>query len=123
MNAQLTLPDTRGMRPRRSGDLMVDALEWIDANRSAWMDIARAAHTDAVTIKRVRVKRYLEDMRVSPKVASAGPVKLPNAFSAPFGRILRAWYPDLAEYIPLGHSKTDGCSIPPRPTWAALRWQ
>ncbi len=120
---QMTFPDTRAMTPLASRDLMADALAWIDANKGAWRTLVRIAKTEALTIRRVRVKSYIEELRGMRGVDNpdtASPVKLPNAFSAPFGRILAAWYPDLTEYIPLHRSKADGCVIPPCPKWARL---
>jgi hypothetical protein len=116
---QLTLPDTRGLKPRKSRDLLADALEWIDQNRAGWKYAVAYAHDDARNLGRVRIKKYIEDLRDEDGVHSVtGSVfKLPNAFSAPFGRILAAWYPDLADSIPMHHSKVDGCVVPPVPRW------
>ena len=117
MMTQLQLPDTRSLEAQRPRDLMEDALVWIERNPEAWQRLVRLAHTDAERGGRVRVKSYIEFLRISPLVrhVTGSPVKLPNAYSAPFGRILRAWYPELAEFIPLAHSKTDGLVIPERP--------
>lgn len=122
MIGQMQLPDTRSMKAERPRTLMEKALAWIEDNPFGWTYIVTQARFDARTRERVRVKKYIEDLRdaagVSP--ASGSPVKLPNAFSAPFGRILAAWYPELDQHIPLASSKVDGVVIPPRPEWAAL---
>ena len=98
--------------------LLLTALSWIDSNRAAWTMLVRWAHADAGSLGRVRVKRYMEDLRCSPLVASERGVKLPNALSPAFGRILAAWYPAIAHAVPLASSKLDGMGIPPRPLWA-----
>lgn len=98
--------------------LLLATLAWIDSNRAAWTMLVRWAHQDAQQLGRVRVKRYLEDLRCSPLVASGRGVKLPNAMSASIGRILAAWYPGIANAIPTASSKLDGLTIPPRPVWA-----
>lgn len=115
---QLTLADTRSLEAQRPRDLMGDALTWIDTNREAWEYLVRVARDDAHRIKRVRVKSYIEDLRTRRLPYATRYIKLPNAFSAPLGRILASWYPDIAPYIPLKHSKTDGCAVPPCPAWA-----
>jgi hypothetical protein len=108
------------MKAQRPRDVMADALEWIEQNRFGWTTIVHRAGRDARTLGRVRIKKYIEDLRDDSRVDNrAGrPVKLPNAFSAPFGRILAAWYPELADAIPMQHSKVDGCVVPPRPEWS-----
>lgn len=117
---QLTLPDTSRMEAQRPRDLMADAVAWIEDNRDAWRYIVSEARHDAATLRRVRVKSYIEVLRYCNRVTrpDGSPVKLPNAYSAPIGRLLAAWYPDLAHAVPLGHSKTDRCEIPPAPSWA-----
>lgn len=117
MTAQLAL-DLRSLKAQRSRDLMADALAWIDANRSAWTNIVMIAEADAARYGRVRVKHAIETVRFGPVAATDKRPKLPNAYSAPFGRILASWYPHLAEAVPLHNSKCDGCSIPPKPVWA-----
>jgi len=98
--------------------LLTATLAWIDTNRAAWTMLVRWAHLDAETLRRVRVKRYLEDIRCSPLVESGRGIKVPNAMSASIGRILAAWYPHIANAIPTATSKLDGLIIPPRPVWA-----
>lgn len=117
---QLTLPDTRALKPTSSRDLMADALLWIGDNTYGWLRFAMRAIEDGRATGHVSVKRNIEDLRRSPYVSGVGAIKLPNAYSAPFGRILRAWYPELAGCIPMHVSKVDGCAIPPCPEWARL---
>ena len=107
---------TRKLEPQSPRQLMEAALTWITVNPAAWSLFVEYAHQDAARYGIVRVKRYIEDIRMSPLVArpdKAG-VKLPNAFSSAFSRILAAWYPELAPYIPTASSKLDGVVIPPR---------
>ena len=117
MNAhQLELPDTRSLKPQTPRQLLEDALRWIEENHGPWMRLVAYAKHDAEFGGRVRVKSYVEALRMHYDVEHAqGPIKLPNALSAPFGRILAAWYPELAPYIPLAHSKLDGLTIPAKP--------
>lgn len=93
--------------------MMTDAVEWIDENPLGWAFIVASARDDANRRGRVRIKRYIEDLRDDPSVVrQQGPVKIQNALSAPFGRILAAWYPELAPCIPMHSSKTDGVVVP-----------
>lgn len=112
---QLTLPETRTLRPQKPKDLLQDALAWIAENPKAWDFIVGAAQRDALECGCVRVKSYIEFLRYTPLPWATEVIKLPNAFSSAFGRILRAWHPELENYIPLQHSKLDGCAIPERP--------
>lgn len=118
MNAQLAF-DTRRLEPRDPRETIEDALRWIDANPDPWRSIVRMAHADAELYGRVRVKRYVEDLRQeSRSLTQTRPgAKLPNGLTPAFGRILAAWYPEIAPCVPLAHSKLDGCVIPgvPRP--------
>lgn len=113
-------PQLNFMAPRKARDMMADSLDWIAQNPNGWRLIVDSARRDVAAGNRVRIKRYIEDLRDSRFVSRQldKPFKLPNAYSAPFGRILAAWYPELAEYIPMAHSKTDGCIVPPAPMWA-----
>lgn len=117
---QLTLPDTSRMEAQRPRDLLAEAVAWADTNYYAWVWLVHAARRDAANCGRVRVKHYVEELRFSPDVqrGTGSPVKLPNSYSAAFTRILAAWYPDLAPFIPKAHSKLDGAVVPPAPTWA-----
>lgn len=117
MNAQTALDFSR-TEPQSPRELMESALAWIDSNRAAWSLLVEYAFRDADRLGRVRVKRYIEDLRCSPLVwHETGAVKLPNGYSSAFGRILAAWYPEVAPFVPLQSSKLDGCSIPPKPEW------
>lgn len=120
MNTQLALPDTRSMKAQSPQQLMEAALAWIEENYYGWTQVVHHARRDARDIGRVRVKSYIEELRYDARLAhySGGPVKLPNAFSAAFSRILVAWYPELAAAVPVAHSKLDGVTIPPAPLWA-----
>jgi hypothetical protein len=120
MNDQLTIPRMSRLEATSPKRLMTDAVAWIDANLYAWVWIVRQARLDADLLGRVRVKRYIEEVRYSPDVVRVtnSPVKVANALSAPLGRILAAWYPSLASSIPLTHSKLDGMIVPPCPDWA-----
>lgn len=111
---QLTFP-ARRLEPQSPRELMESALTWIAANPAAWSLLVEYAHQDAARLGRVRVKRYIEDLRCSPLVKSPdrGGVKLPNAYSAAFTRILAAWFPELAFAIPTAASKLDGVAVPP----------
>ena len=122
MIGQMELPDTRSMKAERPRTLMERALAWIEENYYGWTYIVVKARADARDRGRVRVKKYIEDLRDDTHLSrvAGSPVRLPNAYSAPFGRILAEWYPELAESVPLGHSKVDGLSIPPCPDWARL---
>lgn len=111
---QLTL-DTRSLEAQAPTELLEAALAWISANPKAWEFIVSAAQRDALDIGRVRVKWYLEALRYGNVEWATESVKVPNALSAPFGRILVAWHPELKPFVPLAHSKTDGMSVPPRP--------
>ena len=108
--------DTRKLEPQSPRQALEEALVWIAENPGAWDLIVEYAYRDAATLGRVRVKRYIEDLRCSPLVGrpNGSPVKLKNGLSAAFGRILRAWHPDIAECVPLAGSKLDGCVVPPR---------
>jgi len=117
MTEQLTIPfpplEAQGARR-----MMETALSWIEDNREGWRYIVDSARYDVDKHRRTRIKRYIEDLRDDVAVRhQSGPVKLQNALSAPFGRILAAWHPELAEYIPMHASKTDGIVIPARPRW------
>ena len=118
MMTQLAL-DTRRLEPESPRDLMASAITWIDGNRAAFALMVEYAHQDASRYGIVRVKRYIEDIRMSPLVKrpDGGVVKLKNALSAPLGRIIAAWYPDLAPFVPLAASKCDGVIVPPKPSW------
>lgn len=100
------------VKAQSSADLMEAALTWIRENPKAWETIVVASHQDSKYVRRVRIKSYIEGIRGNSMVNSSG-VKLRNAYSAPFGRILAAWYPELKAHIPLNRSKVDGCVIPP----------
>lgn len=115
MQTALDFTDPHLESPER---LLTATLAWIDSNRAAWTMLVRWAHLDAYAGRRVRVKRYLEDLRDSPLVESSRGLKIPNAISAAIGRILGRWYPAIANAIPTASSKLDGCTIPPRPLWA-----
>lgn len=115
MNAQLAF-DPRALTPDTAHDMLTSALVWIDENPGAWSLIVEWAHRDADRYGLVRVKRYIEDIRMSPLAArpnARGP-KIANANAAAFGRILAAWYEELAPFVPLQSSKLDGCVIPPK---------
>lgn len=107
---QLSFDDPRRMEPESAAGLMADALAWIDANPGAWKLLVEWAYRDAARYGRVRIKSYIEELRMSPMLNSPGnqPVKLKNALSAPFGRILRDRYPEIAPYVPIRSSKCDG---------------
>ena len=117
---QMMLPSMRRLEATSPKQLMTAALAWIEANYYAWTWIVRQARVDADLLGRVRVKRYIEEVRYSPDVVSVtkSPVKVANALSAPLGRILAAWYPSIAGSIPLTQSKLDGMTVPPCPDWA-----
>jgi len=112
---QLAFDDPRRMTADGSGDLMADALAWIEDNPGAWKLMVEWAYRDASRYGTVRIKAYVEELRLSPLVRrpTGQPVKLKNALSAPFGRIMRDRYPELAPYIPIRASKCDGTVIPP----------
>lgn len=110
---QLAFPDPTTLDSPRK--LMEAALTWIEANPEAWDWIVKAAQRDAIELGRVRVKSYIETLRFKPLPWATETIKLPNAFSAAFTRILAEWYPDLRNRIPRASSKLDGCAIPPRP--------
>jgi hypothetical protein len=108
--------DTRKLEPQSPRQLMESALTWITVNPAAWSLIVHTAHRDADRYGRVDVKLAISIVRRSPlctRPDKAG-VRLPNAFSSAFSRILAAWYPELAPYIPTASSKLDGVVIPPR---------
>lgn len=111
---QLTL-DTRRLEAQRPRDLMAEALAWIDENPKAWDWIVGAAQRDSLEIGTVRIKSYIEHLRYTPLPWANDVIKLPNAYSAPFGRILVAWHPELEPFVKLTHSKVDGCVLPERP--------
>lgn len=116
---QLAL-DTRSLEPVKARDLMEEAIEWIAANRAGWAYIVAHTRADVLLGRRVAIKRYLEELRDDPTIApgrDGETVKLKNALSAPFGRILAAWYPEMKPLVPLHQSKCDGCIVPPRPHW------
>jgi len=112
----ITTPLIEHTTPEHADQMLTKALQWIAANPRAWDRLVVMAADDAVTVKRVRIKAYIETLRMLPitEWPDSSPVKLPNAFSASFGRILRSWHPELAEFIPMAHSKVDGCVIPSR---------
>lgn len=115
---KLTLPDTRHLHPQHPADIVSDALAFIEANPEAWDALVGWAERDAARHGLVRIKRYIEELRMQPlAIDTDAPVKVRNAMSAPLGRILAAWPPELAPFIPLGRSKADGCVIPPKPSW------
>ena len=114
---QLQLPDARQLEAQRPRDLMADCLAWIETHPEAWDFIVGAAQRDALDCGRVSVKSYIESLRRRRMQWATEQVKIPNAYSAPIGRILAEWYPDLRPAIPLAHSKLDGCEVPPRPEW------
>jgi len=107
---QLSFDDPRRMEPESAAGLMADALAWIAANPGLWQLLVEWAYRDAARYERVYVKSYIEELRKSPMLNRPGnqPVKLKNALSAPFGRILRDSYPDIREYVPIRSSKCDG---------------
>ena len=114
---QLTL-DTRTLEPETARQLMEGALVWIDANRLAWQRLfVDRALADSGAGRRVNVKRYIEDARESRMfmTPTGSPLKLKNAWSAPFGRLIAAWHPSTAPHITLHASKVDGSVLPPRP--------
>ena len=117
MTGQMTLPVSEKRMESPDG-LLTAALTWIDENPEAWHYIVKSAQLDALEIGRIRVKSYVEFLRYKPLPYTTKRIKLPNAFSAPLGRILAEWYPELAHAIPLNASKCDGLTIPPRPSWA-----
>lgn len=108
--------DKRRLEPQSPRELMEAALTWIHDNPEAWDLLVDYAMQDAARYGLVRVKRYIEDLRMSPLTTRPDKpgAKLPNAFSPAFGRILAAWYPEIANAIPTASSKLDGCTIPPR---------
>ena len=117
MIAVQTAFPTRAMEPQAPNELIEECVHWIEANMAAWLTgfVARAAK-DARSRGRVRVKKYAEDVRDSSLIGPDGkPVKLPNAYTPIFGRLLREWHPELADFIPLNSSKFDGCVFPARP--------
>lgn len=122
MTAQLQLDydQGRGLKPKGSQRMMAEALAWIEANHHGWGYVVERAFADADEHGRVRVKKYMEDLRDGVNVVRLGNAhfKVPNELSAPFGRILAAWFPELEPYIPMHVSKTDGMVIPSRPDWA-----
>lgn len=110
---QLTL-DTRSLEPQKADELMEAAIVWIRENPEAWDYLVASARDDAQRFGRVRVKSSMELLRFASIRGVHGPVKLPNAYSAAFTRILADWCPELAPFIPKATSKLDGCVIPPR---------
>ena len=112
---QLALPVTERRMESPEG-LMQAALAWITENPEAWSAIVGAAQRDALDGGRVRVKLYAEYLRLRSDVSPATRrVKFPNALTPAFGRVLRAWHPEIpAKCIPLKPSKLDGVVIPPR---------
>lgn len=119
---QLTIPRMSRLEATSPKQLMTAAVEWIENNRDGWAYVVAEARNDAELLGRVRVKHAMECLRYQrPHIGGgkpSGPVKLPNALSAAFGRILAAWYPSIAPHIPLTRSKLDGVVVPPRPDWA-----
>ncbi len=114
MTGQLTLPVSEKRMEAPEG-LMLAALAWIDENPEAWRWITNAARLDAMECGRVFIKGYIESLRHRPLPHGSRDFKIPNAFSAAFTRILRAWHPELEHAIPVNRSKLDGVTIPPRP--------
>ncbi len=112
MVGQLTI--TERLEQQTAVELMDAALSFIAKNPEAWDWLVEMAEEDAQRIGRIRIKRYIEDMRVMRFPWDTSVVKIPNAYSAPFGRIIRAWYPELAAFVPVAVSKCDGCVIPER---------
>jgi hypothetical protein len=119
VTGQMTLEELDLTKLAAPEALMAAAVAWIAENPSAWDFIVGAAQRDALETGRVRIKAYVEYLRFTPIGQSTKQVKLANALSAPFGRILAAWEPQLAQYIPLNHSKLDGVVIPPKPAGIA----
>lgn len=113
MTGQLTLPVSEHRLESPEG-LMAAALTWIADNPEGWDFIVGAAQRDALDGIRVSPKLYIEMARRRSMKWASERVKLPNAFSPAFARILAAWYPELRPYIRLAPSKLDGCVIPPR---------
>ena len=113
---QLTF-DARRITPQSPRQLLEAALAWIADNPAGWDYIVSDARIAATMHRPVRVKRSMEDLRDSVVIRrpDGSQVKLPNALSPAFSRILAAWHPELAEWIPTASSKLDGVAIPPRP--------
>ena len=112
---QMSLP-VREERLESAEGLMAAALTWIAENDAAWHYIVMHARMDAKKGGRVRIKRYMEAVRDMRLIDATERIKLPNAFSAAFTRILWEWEPELRPAIPRASSKLDGVVIPPRTT-------
>jgi hypothetical protein len=106
--------DTRSLKPIPADKLMTDTLAWIETNPEAWDALVGMAQRDALDFGRVRIKSYIESLRYRDLGYATRTVKLPNAFSAAFSRILGEWHPELRHAIPMASSKLDGCVVPPR---------
>ena len=110
---QLALPVTERRMESAEG-LMLAALAWIETNDAAWHYNVMHARMDENKGGRVRIKRYMEAVRDMRLIDATERIKLPNAFSAAFTRILWEWEPELRHAIPRASSKLDGLVIPPR---------
>jgi hypothetical protein len=104
---------TYATRAQSPADLMEGSIRWIGEHPEAWDAMVIVSQDAHVNGKRINIKGYIEYIRSSSVYSEFGGIKLRNAYSAPFGRILAAWYPELEGSIPMARSKVDGCIIPP----------
>ena len=114
MTGQMTLP-VREQRLESPEGLMAAALTWIRENPDGWSFIVGAAQRDSLDNVPVSPKLYIEMLRRRSVTWATDRVKLPNAFSPAFARILREWHPEVRPWLRLAPSKLDGVVIPPRP--------
>ena len=107
--------ETKPMKQQRATDLMADALAWIYQNPRAFRQLefhVLAEHARGE--RRISVRDYFPTLRRMDLTPTGEPVKLKNAISAPLGRILVTWHPELEGSISLSRSKIDGMMIPKR---------
>ncbi len=112
---QATLDELlRAQEPESARVMMDRAIEWIRSNPGPFAALESWAITTARNGQRVSVRDYFPTLRAMPEVIGRPPLKLANALSAPLGRILVAWHPEIEPYVPRSRSKTDGIIIPDR---------
>lgn len=107
--------DTSRMKAQSAKRMLADAIAWIYQNPRAFRqleDHVLAAYNRGD--RWISIRDYFPTLRRMELSPTGEPVKLKNALSAPLGRILVTWHPELEGRIKLSRSKTDGMLIPMR---------